>query len=261
MFAYNRYVMPTVITRRLDLLREIAARPFAKVSTAIYATLGLIGVLRELVLPEPMQAKFNFYRFWRLDWPWYLWTIAALVLLLATVFAGAFNAVRRRETESHADPGDFLAARPKVTITGDRRFEAENVGTTAAYRLTARINLPGTKARLELEPLARVMPSSPERVRFVGHELGQTKTLDEATLPIFMSQALLGDVQNWTLANYEPVDIEFDLEYSDFEGAFVFTTPHTLHFGLSRTEQVVVSTQRSARAESLPKLQVEPSSA
>jgi hypothetical protein len=63
------------------------------------AVLSLLSTFRELVLPEAVQQKLNLHNLLTLSWPWYVWAIVALLLLLAVVFDGAFSAVQRRERD------------------------------------------------------------------------------------------------------------------------------------------------------------------
>src|SRR5437588_350538 len=83
-------------TPRLTLLHEIAAKPFARAMVALLALLGTVATVRELALPEPAQAKLNFYRLWTLSWPWWLWVLVLLVTAVFVLFEGALAAATPR---------------------------------------------------------------------------------------------------------------------------------------------------------------------
>ena len=59
--------------------------------------LGLLSTVRELMLPEATQQKLNLHNLLTLSWPWYVWVLAILAVLLFVVFEGAYAAVSRRE--------------------------------------------------------------------------------------------------------------------------------------------------------------------
>jgi hypothetical protein len=82
---------------RSHFIRDVITRPFGKIVAAALAVLGTVATVREIALPEPTQAKLNFFRLWNLHWPWWLWTIVSLVAIVAILLEGAAAALRERD--------------------------------------------------------------------------------------------------------------------------------------------------------------------
>ena len=208
-------------------------------------------MLRELLLPEPLQAKFNMYRFWKLDWPWYVWAICVLVAGIAILFEGAYAAVREREVSLPARVDRIAPSdRPRVAITGDLEFTADNVGEEAAYHIRARITVPGTEMCLELEPVPQLRPGSGAEVRFTGYGWRAPMPLDSTTIRFFLCHAVLGEISEWTVGKFRDATIPFDVTYSDFDNRYRYVTPHVLLFQPSRlTSEIHVRIEKAALAE------------
>jgi hypothetical protein len=204
--------------RRRDLLSEIIRGPASKAVGAVVTLLGLIATVREIALPEPAQAKLNFYRIWSLDWPWWLWTIVLLSAALMILFEGAYRAIRKREQEMAAlaaqiaqltavrplliaeflqepmngsdsySKGIFGAASPNANRTSDI-IRITNIGDATATNVTIDLGekLP-TKWCIHDKEIPILMPSQSFETRaFVSqlvHSMARQVGADELRLPV-----------------------------------------------------------------------------
>jgi hypothetical protein len=122
--------MSETSTGRRTLIREIVSRRIAKWALAVVTVLSVAQIVREFALPRIDQEKFNFHNVSKLQWPWYVWAIIVLIVVVVTIFEGALAAVRERESKLRkAVTPDAMLPSHEIAI---RHLDADNAQLRAA---------------------------------------------------------------------------------------------------------------------------------
>lgn len=172
-------------TRR-STWREIAWRPAVAAVCLIFTIIPALTWLRDEFLPPAIQEK------WKLPkllphWPWWVWTIAGLSILILTIGESAYKLIHKHEDEAEKEKGQLNdeiaklqaeirqsteAGGPDVILgyvdsglgQGNRFLAARNLGPGTVYAVSTEISFHHFKAAFE--PIAFIQSGSSSDVAF-----------------------------------------------------------------------------------------------